>query len=336
MDDGILSAIGNTPLVKLSRTFKDHGFQVFAKLEALNPGGSMKDRPALNIIRHALATGALSPESVVIESSSGNMGIGLAQACAYYGLRFVCIVDAKTTEQNVRVLKAYGAEVHVISEPDPETGEFLPARINHVKALVEATEKSFWVNQYANEYNALAHHRTMHEIVTALDGKVDYLFCATSTCGTLRGCREYVQAHEVKCKIYGVDAVGSVVFGQPRSKRLLPGHGSAFRPELFRHGLADDFVHVTDMECVIGCRRLARHEAILAGGSSGGIFMALERVRHELEPGSNCVLILPDRGERYLDTVYSDAWVAGHFGDISHLWAGCGEAVPELPVPSTA
>src|SRR5919205_1328135 len=125
MEDGILSAIGNTPLVKLSRACKDYGFHVYAKLEALNPGGSMKDRPAHNIIRHALATGAVDSETAVIESSSGNMGIGLAQACAYYGLRFVCVVDVKTTEQNLRVLKAYGAEVHVVSEPDPETGEFL-------------------------------------------------------------------------------------------------------------------------------------------------------------------------------------------------------------------
>ncbi|HEX8338340.1 MAG TPA: 2,3-diaminopropionate biosynthesis protein SbnA [Pyrinomonadaceae bacterium] len=331
-----MSAIGNTPLVKLSRLCKDYGFQVFAKLEALNPGGSMKDRPAYNIIRHALETGAVDSDTVVIESSSGNMGIGLAQACAYYELRFVCVVDVKTTQQNLRVLKAYGAEVHVVSEPDPETGEFLPARINHVKALAEATPKSFWVNQYANEQNALAHHQTMREIVNALDGRVDYLFCATSTCGTLRGCREYVTAHHVESKIYGVDAVGSVVFGGERSKRLLPGHGSAFRPELFRSGLVDEFIHVTDTECVVGCRRLARHEAILAGGSSGGIFMALERVRHQLEPGANCALIFPDRGDRYLDTIYSDAWVSSHFGDISHLWTGRGGAEPRRPAASTA
>ncbi|HEX8500619.1 MAG TPA: 2,3-diaminopropionate biosynthesis protein SbnA [Pyrinomonadaceae bacterium] len=327
---GILSAIGNTPLIRLGSSCSALPFNVFAKLESLNPGGSTKDRPAFHIIRQALDSRALKRGSVVIESSSGNMGIGLAQVCTCFGLRFVCVVDAKTTAQNVRLLKAYGAEVHVVTEPDPETGEYLPARIRAVRELLASTENSFWADQYSNEANAAAHHQTMREIADALGGEVDYLFCATSTCGTLRGCSEYVREQGLRTKVIGVDAVGSVIFGGTKGARLLPGHGAAVRPQLFREDLADQCVHVTDLDCVVGCRRLARREAILAGGSSGGVFAAVERLKDEIPPGANCVLIFPDRGERYLDTIFSDEWVGAHFGDVAHLWEGDPEARPSL------
>ena len=328
MYEGILSTIGNTPLARLSKVFKGLHFDLYAKLEALNPGGSMKDRPALNIIKHGLETGTIHPGTVVIESSSGNMGIGLAQACSYYGLRFICVVDPKTTSQNKHLLQAYGAEVDMVTEPDPTTGEFLQARINRVEYLLRSTENSFWPNQYANKYNAAAHRQTMSEVVTGLDREVDYLFCAVSTCGTLRGCAEYVRDHKLKTKIYAVDAVGSVIFGGQKSDRLIPGHGAAVRPALYRYDLAFDCIHVTDQDCVVGCRRLARREAILAGGSSGAIVMAVEKVKDRIPRGATCVLIIPDRGERYLNTIYSDSWVEEHFGDISHLWEESEESIP--------
>src|SRR5262245_52360317 len=195
MKDGVLSAIGNTPLVRLSRVIPDARFKLYAKLEGLNPGGSTKDRPAFSIIRHAIDSGDIQPGTVVIESSSGNMGIGLAQACMYYGLRFICVVDPKATVQNVRLLKAYGAEVDVVQEPDKRTGEYLQARLDRVKDLLESTENTFWPNQYSHRYNPIAHYQTMHELVTELGGELDYLFCATSTCGTIRGCAEYVREH---------------------------------------------------------------------------------------------------------------------------------------------
>jgi N-(2-amino-2-carboxyethyl)-L-glutamate synthase len=315
MDDGILSAVGNTPLIRLRHVLGDIKFKLYAKLEALNPGGSTKDRPAVSIISHALSTGVIQPGSVVIESSSGNMGLGLAQACAYSGLRFICVVDPKTTTQNIRLLKIYGAEVDVVQEPDPETGEFLLARISRVNHLLRTIKNSFWPNQYANLYNSKAHHLTMKEISAALEEKVDYLFCATSTCGTIRGCAEYVRRRKLITKIIAVDAVGSVIFAGQNCKRLVPGHGAAVRPELFQPDLASRCVSISDLECVIGCRRLLRDEAILAGGSSGAVIMAVEKMRDEIEPAANCVVILADRGERYLDTLYSDHWVNKHFGD---------------------
>jgi len=320
MNTGVLSAISNTPVVRLNRIFRDAPFRVYAKLEALNPGGSIKDRPALSIIRHGIDTGAIRVGTVVVESSSGNMGIGLAQVCCYYGLRFICVVDSKTTQQNIHVLQAYGAEVDLVTEPDPNTGEFLQARLDRVQEICASLGNCFWADQYSNERNSRAHHETMKEILAALDDRVDYLFCAASTCGTLRGCAEYVREQRLNTKIFAVDAKGSVIFGGEKAKRLIPGHGAAVRPRLYRPDIAQECVHVSDLDCVIGCRRLVREEAILAGGSSGGVLMAVELAKYKIAPDSDCVCIFPDRGERYLDSIYSDAWVEEHFGDVSHLW----------------
>lgn len=317
----VLSTIGDTPLVRLQRLFPSPGPQVFAKLEAFNPGGSIKDRPALYILEESLRSGLLNHNSVIVESSSGNMGIGLAQACRYYGLRFICVVDPKASSQNLKILQAYGAEIEMVAEPDPETGEFLPARLKRVRTLLQQIENSFWPNQYENANNPRTHYRTtMHEIVTALNSRLDYLFVGTSTCGTIRGCAEYVRDHGLLTRIVAVDAVGSLIFSDVQAKRLLPGLGAGLKPPLCDTALIDRWVHVSDLECVVGCRRLVSREAFLAGGSSGGVISAVERLRPELPSQAVCAVILPDRGERYLDTVYDDAWVREHFGDIFNAW----------------
>src|SRR6266478_1132739 len=164
MNESILSTIGHTPLVKLTRALTDCPFCLFAKLEGFNPGGSAKDRPALHILREAMRTGAVKPSTVVIESSSGNLGIGLAQACRYLGLRFICVVDPKTTAQNLRILRAYGAEIDLVSKPHPVTGDFLQARIDRVQTLLQTIEDSSWTNHYGNLSNARSHRTTMDEI----------------------------------------------------------------------------------------------------------------------------------------------------------------------------
>ncbi|MBW4570966.1 MAG: 2,3-diaminopropionate biosynthesis protein SbnA [Tolypothrix carrinoi HA7290-LM1] len=317
INNGILGTIGNTPLIELKNVFKDAHFQVFAKLEMFNPGGSIKDRSAINMLKNALLRGDIKARSTIIESSSGNLGVGLAQVCAFLNLRFICVVDPKTTQQNINILKAYGAEVDLVTKPDSITGDFLPTRINRVKSLLASIPNSYWCNQYANLDNAIAHYQTMNEIVTALNGKLDYLFCATSSCGTLRGCSEYVRSNNLNTKVIAVDAKGSVIFGDKRGKRLLPGHGAARVPELFEPGLEDECVHISDLECVMGCRHLLCWEAILAGGSSGGIITAIAKKTAEIPKGATCVAILCDRGERYLDTVYSDTWVEEHFGKLN-------------------
>lgn len=314
MQNGILQTIGNTPLVELRHLVAGRDVRLFGKLEGFNPGGSIKDRAAYNILRHALLQQEIDAETTIIESSSGNMGIGLAQACAFLKLRFICVVDPKTTPQNIAILKAYGAIVDVVNEPDPATGEFLQPRINRVQHLCATLPNSWSPNQYANLFNAQAHHQTMHEILSVLENQVDYLFCAVSTCGTLRGCSDYLCKHGLSTKVIAVDAVGSVIFGQSAQKRLIPGHGASRRPELYQPGLAAEHIHVTDMDCVNGCRRLLEQEAILAGGSSGAVITAFQKKLPAIPDGATCVLILADRGERYLDTIYCDTWVEQQLG----------------------
>jgi len=311
----IIEAIGDTPLVEMRRYLADSGIRVWAKLEAGNPGGSVKARPAARLIQEAIEEGLITAETTVIESSSGNMGVGLAQACRYHDLRFICVVDERANEINVRTLEALGAEVRVVSEPDPETGDLLAARLGLVRALLEGTPNSFWPDQYANEANPAAHaDGTMREIDEALDGDLDYLFVATSTAGTLRGCCDYLARNHRSTSVIAVDAVGSALFGGERGTRRIPGFGAGVATELSRSAWFDGIVRVSDLDCVIGCRRLVAREAIFAGGSSGGVATALEALAPTMAARSRCALIFPDGGTGYLRTVYDDAWVAGVLG----------------------
>jgi 2,3-diaminopropionate biosynthesis protein SbnA len=322
--EGVLSAVGKTPLVRLRRIYPDIDFQLYAKLEALNPGGSIKDRPAREILLEAMRSGAVNRGTVIVESSSGNMGIGLAQACAYFGLRFICVVDAKASKQNIRILQVYGAEIDYVPEPDPETGEFLPARLKRVQQLLEQLDNGFWPNQYANEHNSGSHYRTtMQEVVTELGdqgNQVDFVFCATSTCGTVRGCGELVRERGLPTRVVAVDALGSLIFSNQKGPRYLPGMGAGLRPPLCDLRFIDETLLISDLECVSACRLLIRREGIFAGASSGGLIAAVGKIRDKIPAGATCVVILPDRGERYLDTVYSDEWVREHFGEGSDLW----------------
>ncbi|MEU3723300.1 2,3-diaminopropionate biosynthesis protein SbnA [Streptomyces sp. NPDC031705] len=315
---GILATVGNTPLVELERISADHGLRVHAKMERFNPGGSIKDRSALAMLLEGLRTGEAVPgRTTVIESSSGNLAIGLAQICCYHGLRFICVVDPRTTEQNLAILRAYGAEVEVVGVPDPDTGEFLPQRLRRVAELAATVPHAYVPGQYSNPLNPRAHLETMREIDQALRGSVDYVFCAAGTTGTLGGCAAYVRRHGLATTVVAVDAVGSRLFDSPVScSRLIPGHGAAVVPAVFDPTAADRVVHVSDLEAVAGCRRLVRREAVLAGGSSGALVAALEKLAPEIPAGSTCVLILPDGGDRYLDTIYSDHWVRRHFGEV--------------------
>ncbi len=287
---------------------------LYAKLEYLNPGGSAKDRSGYNMILSALQTGKINQDSVIIESSPGNLGVALAQVCLLMHLRFVCVVDVKTTESNKRLLKAYGAEIDCVTEPDLETGEYLLARIKRVNQLLKEIPNSYRPNQYANIHNPEGHRPAMEEIIDSLGFVPDYIFCAVSTCGTIRGYSEYIKNHNLHTKVIAVDAVGSVIFGTERGKRLIPGHGAAVVPALYYDGMADDFIQVTDSDCVIGCKKLLKREGIFAGGSTGAIVRGLEKYMDKIPDGSSVVFVVHDRGERYLDTVYSDEWIGEKLG----------------------
>ena len=305
----ILHSIGETPLVHLSRLFPEFPQTLYGKLECSNPGGSIKDRTALNILERAMQSGELKSGSTVIESSSGNMAIGLAQACRYWSLKLIVVVDPKINNQTLKLLEAYGAEIHQVTEPEPGSS-FLEARISKVKQLLAERPNSFWSDQYHNIDNPGTHRVTMKEILRQLQGQVDYVFAATSTCGTLMGCADYLCERQSTTKMIAVDAKGSVIFGASEGERLIPGHGAGRKSNFLVRSKIDQVVHVSDRECVTGCRELLAREAILAGGSSGGVVTAVQKTLPRLPPQSSCVMIFSDRGERYLDTVYNDEWVS--------------------------
>ncbi|MFD0589591.1 2,3-diaminopropionate biosynthesis protein SbnA [Paenibacillus sp. GCM10027627] len=315
MRNSWLDQIGNTPLVPLTHLFSNtRGITVFGKLELMNPSGSAKDRPALRIVRQAMAKGLIRSGSVVIESSSGNMAISLAAICSFLGMRFISVIDPRTAAQNIAIMKAYGADVSYVDSPDPETGEFLPARLTRVRELLESLPGSYWPNQYGNENNYLSHYYgTMPEIANALD-KVDFIAGGVSTCGTMLGCSRYIKDHALQCKVIAVDAVGSVIFGGGKGPRRFPGLGAGIVPPFGEERFMDYAVNVTDLDMAAACRELAEKESILAGPSSGAVISAMQAMMDRIPDGSTCVVILHDRGERYMDTVFDDNWMREQFG----------------------
>ena len=314
--NGILAAIGNTPLVPLAKFFgAECKASVFAKLEMRNPMGSSKDRAAASMIIAAIADGTVTPgRTTIVESTSGNTGLALASVCKYFRLPLICVVDSRITAQHRNLLRAFGATVEEVVIPDPATGELLPARLRRVQELLDLTRPSFWPNQYANPANAQAHMITCAEIFAQLGRAPDYIFCATGTCGTLRGCADYIRREGAGTALVAVDAVGSRIFGDLPQRRLIPGLGSAIRPPLVEGLALDRIIHVSEMDAVTGGRRLLDLEAILAGGSSGAVMAALSRCDDILAKPHTVAVVLADSGERYLDTIYDDRWVAENIG----------------------
>lgn len=309
----VLDTIGTTPLVRLTGYLDVPEVALYLKLESANPGGSAKDRPALRMITEAQADGRLHARSVVVESTSGNTGIGLAQVCRYYGLPCILVVDPRTQPANLAAMRALGAQIEVVRPSDPRA-DLLAARLDRVSELVETLPDAFWPNQYANPANNRAHETgTMAEILDALDDRVDVLFVAVSSTGTLGGCLDAVAARGLHTEVVAVDAVGSVLFGGTEGPRLLPGLGAGREPALSFGRRPGQVVRVSDLDSVVGCRRLAQTDAILVGGSAGGVLHAVRERQHELA-GATVVAIAADSGHRYLDTVFDDAWVQQALG----------------------
>jgi N-(2-amino-2-carboxyethyl)-L-glutamate synthase len=310
----VLEAIGGTPLIELSGFLPRAPIRLFLKLEAVNPGGSAKDRPAAMMIEDAVRSGRLRRDSVVIESSSGNMGIGLAQACAWFGLRFICVVDPRVHPGTLAAMRALGAQIEMVSPLGGPAQSLLTARLARVAELVATTEGAYWPNQYANALNPAAHAMgTMAEIDAALDGEVDEVFVGVGTTGTLGGCLDFVAENDRRTRVTAVDAVGSVLFGGEQGERRIPGMGAGRVPPLaqrrWRNGVPGPrILRVTDLDCVVGCRRLARTDALLVGGSAGGVLQAIRACHGRLQPG-RYVAVAADSGHRYLNTVFDDAWV---------------------------
>ncbi|MHC8385052.1 2,3-diaminopropionate biosynthesis protein SbnA [Pseudomonas sp. LB3P14] len=290
-----------------------HFSSLHLKLEGLNPAGSVKMKTAQWLIADQERRGGIAHDSVLIESSSGSLGVALSLICAQRGYRFRCVVDPNTTAQNIKLMKAYGAEVVVIDTRD-ENGGFLGSRIQYIKDLSSKDARYLWLNQYANPENPRAHAHTTARSIAEQFEHIDYLFVGAGTTGTLMGCVQYFRANRPTTRIVAVDSVGSVTFGGEPGKRHIPGLGTSRRPEIFSKEGIDAFQMVSEADTVAMCRYLARTNGVLAGGSTGTVLAAVYACRQQLQANAVIVAISPDMGERYLDSVYDDAWVKERFG----------------------
>ena len=328
IETGLLSTIGKTPLVLLKKLYPCLPSTFYAKLEMFNPGGSSKDRTAWLIVSKAFEEGKLTQNSTIFESSSGNMAIGLAQVCHYLGLSLIVVTDPKINRRILDLLRVYGVQIERFTKADA-SGNYLKSKLKRVRQLLDTISDSFWPNQYSNDLNPAAHYETMKEFIKKCQETPDYILAATSTCWTIMGCAKYLREHNLETKVVAVDAVGSVIFGSSKGRRLIPGHGAGRKSELLDETCIDHVIHISDKECVIGCRRLLQREAILAGGSAGAVVMAAEKLQSVIPEGSSCVMIFSDSGERYLETIYNDEWVQSHFSKIDELILKEPESIKE-------
>ncbi|MDT9002104.1 2,3-diaminopropionate biosynthesis protein SbnA [Paucibacter sp. APW11] len=295
--------------------------QLHLKIEALNPSGSIKMKTALGLIGDLEARGCIGPQTILIESSSGSLGVALSIICAERGYRFSCVVDPNTSPQNIKMMKALGAEVTVVDQRD-ENGGFLATRIAHIGRVVAADPRYIWLNQYANPENPRAHARTTAASILKSFEQVDYLFVGAGTTGTLMGCLQRFSEDSPHTRVIAVDSIGSVTFGTPAGKRFIPGLGTSRRPEIFNPAGLHALELVAEADAIAMCRYLARSNGILAGGSTGTVLAAVYRWRDRMPEDACVVAISPDLGERYLDSVYDDAWVRERFGLIPELQPG--------------
>ncbi|MBH5320097.1 2,3-diaminopropionate biosynthesis protein SbnA [Paenibacillus sp. GSMTC-2017] len=309
----VIECIGDTPLVHLGRLFPQLDVEVIAKLEYMNPGGSMKDRPARYIIEQGLKKGTIQPNTHIVESTSGNLGIALAMMGRLYGLAVTCVVDPKISSTNLKIIRQMGANIEMVTEPD-EKGGYLITRIQRVHQLLEKIPNSMWVNQYANDDNWRAHYEgTGSEIVDQLD-YADILVAGVSTSGSIMGTSRRMKEKFPNLQVVAVDALGSIIFDGPPASRDLPGIGASRVPEILNRNEIDRVIHVNDRDSADGCRDLLMYEGIFAGGSSGSVVSAIKtllpQLPRPLDRPLRIVVLLPDRGDRYMDLVYDDDWYA--------------------------
>lgn len=309
----LLDTTGNTPLVPMRRLLPGCPARLFAKLESFNPGGSAKDRSARAMVAEAVASGRIGAGSTLVESSSGNFAVALARVALLNALHAVVVVDPRTNDATVAMLRALGAEIVPVTEPDPETGDWLVARLSKVRELVAERDDAVWLDQYSNRAAVRAHaDGTMREIDAALRGEVDWLFVATSTTGTIAGCLAHVESAGLHTRVVAVDAEGSVLFGGRRGTRLLAGYGAGIVPDLARGLEPYAVARIPDLDAVVGTRALAAREGILAGASAGAVAAAVARFAADLS--GNVALVLHDGGLPYATTVFDDAWVDAELG----------------------
>ena len=265
------------------------------------------------MVKSAERARMLTPRSILVESSSGNLGVALSMIAASKDYRFLCVTDSRCNLSTRLLMEALGSQVHVITEPDANGG-LLGARIEYVRALCASDDRYVWLNQYTNQGNWKAHYRTTAPAIARQFPQLDVLFVGAGTTGTLMGCARYFREWHRPVLVVAVDSVGSVTFGGAAGRRMIPGLGTSVRPPLLEEPYVDDVVRVEEADTIRACHRLARR-GFLFGGSTGTVVSgAMDWLSRHDASGLTAVAIAPDLGERYLDTIYQTNWVEAIYG----------------------
>jgi 2,3-diaminopropionate biosynthesis protein SbnA len=309
------SSIGNTPLYKCNCPGT-----LYAKLEYHNLMGSIKDRPALYILKNAIAKGLIGPESTVVESTSGNFGIALAGICIRLGLKFIPVIDPNVTAEKECMLRMLSYKVVKVAERD-ETGGYLLNRIREVKRLLKVIPGAYNPNQYENEDNYLSYYHSLGKEICHNFGKLDHVFVSVSSGGTITGLSLKLKEKFPAVKIIAVDVEGSLIFDNKPAVRNLSGLGSSMRTALIDKALIDDVMILSQGDIVQGCHALLKQQGILGGASSGAVFKAamLYHLKYGINNHTNInLMIIPDSGSTYVSSIYNEEWVQKNIQYLDH------------------
>ena len=307
--DSILDATGDTPMVRLSRIGRDLPCELLGKCEFMNPGGSVKDRIGVKMLRDAEASGRIKPGDTLIEPTSGNTGIGLAMAAAARGYRVIITMPEKMSQEKQVVLEALGAEI--IRTPTEAAWDAPESHIGVARRLREIIPNSHILDQYSNPSNPNAHEQgTGREIIDQCGGKLDAVVITAGTGGTITGVAKVIKREVPGCKIVGVDPEGSILAGPGEIKSYkVEGIGYDFIPDVLDRRLVDRWIKSNDRDSFLTARQLIRQEGLLVGGSSGSAVWAAMQVCRELGPNKRVVVILPDSIRNYLSKFVDDRWM---------------------------
>lgn len=285
--------------------------RVYLKYEAYNPGGSVKFRPAVGLVRHLESSGALRPGGTIIDTTSGNMGIALSVVAKSRGYGFICVTDDKLTRHNRALMEAYGAALCILPQST------LRERFAYIEQRMRDDASLVWTRQFTNAMNPRTHEATTACDILASFERLDYLFAGTGTGGVLAGCQAAFARAGRDTRVMAVDAEGSAHFTSTPApvRRLLPGIGATERSPFLNQTEPFDVTVVPESEAIAACRQVVQQTGWLLGASSGSVVAAIQRYQHHFHSGDIVVGVAADSGERYLDGVYHDGWCQTHFPD---------------------
>lgn len=313
----IVELVGNTPMIRLNRIPIKYGIdaEVYAKLEFLNPGGSVKDRIGIKMIQQAEKEGKIKEGATIIEPTSGNTGVGIALYAISKGYKLIFTIQDKQSTEKVNILKALGAEVIVcptaVARDDPRS------YYQVAKRLEKEIPNSYCPDQYENKNNPIAHYETTGpEIYNDTNGKITYFFAGIGTGGTISGVGKFLKEKNKNIKVIGVDPEGSIIYDYFKTGKIVQpkvykteGIGEDFIPATLDFSVIDDIVQVSDKETFLMARELVKSEGILAGGSSGTVISGLIKYKDKLKKSDVVVVLLPDSALRYLGKIFNDNWM---------------------------